>query len=443
MNDPETSNSQRNLYTKAGIVTALVLLMMLPMLMIKSLVRERAERQQEAIDEVSGKWGGAQTVTGPVVSIPYLVYPTKSSQPQRKYIHILPDQLKVNGELLPQKRNRNLFDVVVYNSRVAISGSFSNLLADMPQVPRENILFNEAFVTVGITDLRGIDEQVLLKWNGETKRFDSSVESSDVVTSGISTRVNLLSTNPDTAAPTTYDFAFSLSLKGSQLLHFVPVGKQTDVTFTSPWRDPSFEGTFLPVSREVSKNGFDARWKVQDLNRPFPQRWLNKEARLENASFGINLLMPVDGYMKTHRAIKYAVLFVGLTFLLFFFLELKTNVMIHPLQYALVGLALCLFYMLLLSISEHLGYNAAYTIASLMTIGLIGFYADGVLKERKFSMLVTGTLIILYTFIFTVIQLQDYSLLMGSLGLFFTLAMVMYFSRNVNWYKRDDFVLQR
>ena len=263
-----------------------------------------------------------------------------------------------------------------------------------------------------------------------------------MVPTGISTRVNLLSTNPDQPVQT-YDFAFNLSLRGSQLLHFVPVGKQTDVTFSSPWRDPSFEGKFLPVNRDVNKHGFHARWKVQDLNRSFPQRWVDKQATLYDAAFGVNLLMPVDGYMKTHRAIKYAVLFVGLTFLLFFFLELKTNVMIHPLQYALVGFALTLFYLLLLSISEHLGYNAAYAIASFMTIGLIGFYADGVLKERKFSVLVTGTLIILYLFIFTVIQLQDYSLLMGSLGLFFTLAAVMYFSRTVNWYKRDDMLLQR
>ncbi|HZG00812.1 MAG TPA: cell envelope integrity protein CreD [Chitinophagales bacterium] len=442
MNHTSNPDRQIALYTKAAIVTALVLLMMIPMLMINSLVRERAERQQEATDEVSTKWGGAQTVTGPIVSIPYLHYASKSTTtPQRRYFHILPDKLKVNGELLPEKRNRNLFDVIVYNSSVAVTGSFSNLTMDTPNIPVENILFDEAFVTVGITDLRGIDEQVMLKWNGETKAFLSGVESADVVRSGISTPITLSPNDP--TAPKTYEFAFNLSLKGSQQLHFVPVGKQTDVSFTSPWRDPQFEGSFLPVSREVNKHGFTARWKVQDLNRSFPQRWNDRHTDLSSAAFGINLITPVDGYMKTHRAVKYAVLFVGLTFMLFFFLELKTNLMIHPLQYVLIGLALCLFYLLLLSISEHLGYNAAYTIASLMTIGLIGFYADGVLKERKFSMLVTGTLVILYSFIFTVIQLQDYSLLMGSLGLFFTLAAVMYFSRNINWYKRDELAMQR
>jgi inner membrane protein len=304
----------------------------------------------------------------------------------------------------------------------------------MPLVPRENILFDEAFVTVGLSDLRGLDDQVILKWNNETTPFNPGVETNDITKSGISTRVKLNSETGNDA----YNFSFDIALKGSQTFYISPVGKQTDVKFHSKWVDPSFEGAFLPDDRQVDKNGFNAIWKVQDVNRPFPQRWLGPHQKLSEAAFGVNLLLPVDGYMQTHRAIKYAILFVGLSFLIFFFLELKINIMIHPLQYILIGLALCLFYLLLLSISEHLGYNTAYAIASVMTIGLIGFYSDSVLKQRRFSALVTGTLVILYGFIFTIIQLQDYSLLMGSVGLFFTLAAAMYFSRNINWYRTGE-----
>ena len=207
---------------------------------------------------------------------------------------------------------------------------------------------------------------------------------------------------------------------------------------TSNWNTPSFDGAFLPDKRDINTSGFNASWKILHLNRNYPQSWLNNSFSVNNSAFGINLLLPIDNYTKTDRSIKYAILFIALTFLIFFFLELLNNKSVHPLQYILIGFALCLFYVLLLSISEHINYTLSYIIASVMTIGLITWYSLSILHDKKLSFLVGGNLVLLYSFIFTIIQLEDFSLLMGSIGLFLILALVMYFSKKINWKELTD-----
>ena len=225
-----------------------------------------------------------------------------------------------------------------------------------------------------------------------------------------------------------------LDLKGSQLLYFTPVGKVTDINLHSKWNNPSFNGAFLPDSRDISGKGFTANWNVLQLNRNYPQVWSNNRHKINNSSFGLNLLLPVDNYQKSYRSIKYAVLFIGFTFLVFFFIEVLNKVFIHPIQYILVGISLVVFYTLLLSISEHLKYNIAFIISAISTLILISGYVKAILKSNKLSFLITGILTILYTFIFVIIQLQDYALLIGSIGIFLILGLVMYFSRKIDWY---------
>jgi inner membrane protein len=428
-----TERSKRHIGLKGIVVTLLTVMLLVPAFIINNLVSERRERQYEAFSEISSKWAETQTLTGPIVSIPYVEFVKDNSgyvRKERRYIHILPDQLTVNGNVTPEKRYRGIFEVVVYNARLTFSGSFSNLAARIPSIPQENILFNEAFVSFGISDLRGIKDKIQLKWGDETASFYPGIETSDILKSGINSPLII---RPGDSANAVAAFSFSINLNGSQYLHFTPVGKETDVHITSNWTAPSFDGAFLPDKREVKTTGFTASWKVLHLNRNYPQSWLGSGYLVDNSAFGINMILPVDNYTKTDRSIKYAILIIGLTFVIFFFLELLNNKSIHPLQYILVGFALCIFYILLLSISERLNFNLAYLIASVMTIGLISWYANSILKERKLSMLVGGNLILLYGFLFTIIQLQDYALLMGSLGLFIILAVVMYYSRKIDW----------
>ncbi len=428
-----TEKSKNKITIKGLIVTALIILLLIPTFIINTLIIERQSRQKEAFSEISNKWAKAQTITGPIVSIPYDDYYKESNgavHKIKKHIHILPEELKIKGKLVPEKRYRGIFETVVYTSDIEITGSFSNLNPSFPAIPSKDILFNEAFISLGITDLRGIENNVSFYFNKTNYSFNSGVETTDIFKSGINTQIQL--DNLDSLNHI-YNFSMKLKLRGSQYLYFTPVGKETILSITSNWGTPSFDGAFLPNNRKIESTGFSANWKVLHLNRNYPQSWLNSDFSVDESAFGVLLYVPVDNYTKTDRSIKYAILFIALTFLIFFFLELLNNNSIHPLQYILIGFALCIFYVLLLSISEQLYFNFAYLIASIMTIGLITWYSRSILKDKKLAYLVGGNLIILYGFIFTILQLEDYALLIGSLGLFLILAIVMYFSRKIDW----------
>jgi inner membrane protein len=225
-----------------------------------------------------------------------------------------------------------------------------------------------------------------------------------------------------------------LNINGSESINFIPVGKQTNVDLDSDWANPSFEGSFLPNTRDINETGFNASWKVLHLNRSYPQQWIGTKYNIDESSFGVKLLLPVDHYQKSLRSVKYAIMFISLTFLIFFFTEILNKKRIHPIQYLLVGLGLSVFYTLLVSLSEQINFNLAYLLASLSIITLITAYSYSMLKNIKLTVIVAFVLSVLYTFLFTVIQLQDYSLLLGSIGLFLALAIVMYLSRKVDWY---------
>jgi len=426
-----------NLFFKIGTIVIITLLLLIPTSMITGLIHERESRQNEAISEVSGKWGGHQTISGPILSIPYLKYVKETNRRDssekivtiKEYLHILPTELKINGEVKPQKRNRGIFDIVVYNSDLNLSGTFQSIDFESFDIPLKNIQFDKAEFVVGINDLRGIDQQVNLNWNTQSIPFNPGVSSSDVVYTGINALVNI---NPQDSS--SYTFNLNLDFKGSQMLYFTPVGKITDVNISSKWQDPSFNGAYLPDKKEVSDTGFKANWNILHLNRNFPQSWTNTAYNIENSSFGVDLLLPVDSYQKSYRSIQYAILFVIFTFIVFFFIEVMNKVFIHPIQYILVGVALVVFYTLLLSLSEHLHYNFAFIVSALSTLLLIGGYVKAILKSQKLSLLISGILSILYLFIFVIIQLQDYALLIGSIGIFLILALVMYYSRQIDWY---------
>ncbi|MCX6264428.1 MAG: cell envelope integrity protein CreD [Bacteroidetes bacterium] len=428
---------KNNIYLKLGAIVFITLVLLIPTSMIRSLITEREATQNEAIKEVSSKWAEQQTISGPFVSIPYYRYVKEVSSKDsaekivqvKDYLHILPSQLNISGNINPEKRYRGIYEIVVYNSKLEISGTFNKFdLASLDIQPKD-ISFDKAEFVVGIDDLRGIEEQINLSWNNESISFNPGVSSDDVVKSGINAVVKM-----DPKDSSTYQFKLSLNLKGSQLLYFTPVGKVTDINLSSDWPNPSFNGAFLPDKREISEKGFKANWNVLHLNRNFPQVWTGSQHTISKSSFGIDLILPVDNYQKSYRSIRYAILFIGFTFLVFFFIEVLNKVFIHPVQYILVGVALIVFYTLLLSFSEHMKYNLAFIISAFSTLLLIAGYVKAILKSTQLSLLISGILTVLYTFIFVIIQLQDYALLIGSIGIFIILGLVMYFSRKIDWY---------
>jgi inner membrane protein len=245
-------------------------------------------------------------------------------------------------------------------------------------------------------------------------------------------RVPVTAQAPETGV---YTFAFDLDLNGSQALRFVPLGRETNVQLASTWATPSFDGAFLPDERTVTDDGFSSDWRVLHLNRNYPQQWRGTSVALNESAFGVTLLVPVDQYQKSMRAAKYAILVIALTFLVFFFAEIRNRERVHPFQYILVGLALCLFYTLLLAASEQVAFNLAYVVAGLATIGLVTAYTRSIFASRTLSLLTGGVLLVLYGFVFVILQLQDFALLVGSIGLFVALALTMYLSRNIDWYR--------
>ena len=428
---------KNNIYFKIGTIVLIGLLLLIPTSMIKNLINERESTQIEAIREVSSKWGEEQTLTGPFITIPYTRYVKEFSKKDsvyktvavRAYAHVLPSKLDIKGDITPERRYRGIYEIVVYNSKINISGQFGSLSLSELDIPKKDIKFDKAQFGVGIDDLRGIEEQVELNWNESLCSFNPGVMTKNVVKEGINASIEV-----DDSDSSVYNFSFTLDLKGSQLLYFTPVGKITDINIASTWSNPSFNGSFLPDTRNVSDSGFTANWNVLHLNRNYPQIWKGSSHSIRNSSFGIDLLLPVDNYQKSYRSIKYAILFIVFTFLVFFFIEILNKVYIHPIQYILVGIALVVFYTLLLSLSEHMIYNLAFIVSAISTLVLIAGYVKAILKSNQLTFLISGILLILYTFIFVIIQLQDFALLIGSIGIFIILGLVMYFSRKIDWY---------
>lgn len=426
-----------NIYFKVITIVVITLLLLIPATMIKFLIVERENTQHKAIREVSSKWAEQQTIEGPFVSIPFYKYikETSSKDTVTKYIqvqdfvHIMPENLEIKGDLKPEKRRRGIYEIVVYRSNLKISGNFKPFDFSTFDIKEEDLLIDKAEFVIGINDLRGIENQISLKWNDQNISFNPGVSSNDIVSSGVNALINIELDEKDS-----YNFSLELNLKGSQKLYFTPVGKVTNINIDSEWTNPSFNGAFLPHQREVSNGGFEADWKVLHLNRNYPQIWTGSQFYIDDSAFGIDLLLPVDNYHKSYRTARYAILFIGFTFLVFFFIEVLNRVFIHPIQYILVGFALIVFYTLLLSISEHLNYNLAFAISAISTLLLVFGYVRAILKSKKLSLLIMGILAVLYSFIFVIIQIQDYALLIGSAGIFIILSLVMYFSRKIDWY---------
>lgn len=409
---------------KGLLIGFLILIMLIPTAFLLHLVSERQSRQNEVINEVSSKWGNQQTITGPLIVVPYLNH----TENKRKTAYFLPETLNVNGDMKPEVRHRSLYDVELYRSEMTLTGKFAPITADLVQLSSGDMYWNEARLVMGLGDARGLEDEVILTLNGRKQNMSAGAGDNDFTGESVSSLVT-----DDLKSGLEYNI--HIKAKGSSYLYFVPVGKTTEVALHSNWKDPAFDGQYLPSKTPViTKDGFEAYWKVLQVSRSFPQAWKDANYELSKSAFGVKLLQPTDGYAMTERCVKYAILFIALTFIVFFFMEIMQKVQVHPLQYILVGIALCVFYTLLLSISEYAGFNPAYLIASSATVLLIGIYVWGIFRKFKVALGFTTALAVLYGYIFTLVQLQDYALIFGSIGLFVILAIIMFYSNKIDWY---------
>lgn len=432
--------NRNRIILKSFLIAILSLILLIPAVLIQNLVTERQGRQREAVMEISSKWAGSQTVTGPVIGVPYWVSAAGGAGnagtagntapvSEKKWAYFLPDKLQIQSRIVPEKRYRGIYEVIVYTTELQIRGSYESLHIAELDLSAGQLLWNEAALFFDISDVQGLKDDLVIHLAGK----DLSLVPGKYNTEQFKQSLSAAFPDAQTALQAPLSFSATVQLKGSGHLQFVPIGKETKVDVVSSWSDPSFTGTYLPDVRTVRDSGFTASWKVLYLNRNFPQQWKDSPQQLRDAAFGVNLIVPVDSYLQTTRSVKYAILLILLTFTTFFLIEWIYAKAIHSLQYLLVGFALCLFYTLLLSFSEYIGFNKAYMVASLATIGLISWYVRGILRSGKMSFFVGALLVLLYGFIYTLIQLQDYALLMGSIGLFITLGVVMYFSRKIKW----------
>lgn len=455
--------ARRSVTLKLVIIGVMILFLIIPTVLLEDLIRGRQNLRDSAQEEVAAKWGMDQVIGGPVISVPYWYQvPINDERVQTKegYAHFLPDVIDVDGELSPQERYRGLFVVVLYNTRLRITGNFGALDAAALSVPESSLRWEDALFTIGITDMTGVQSAIDLQLRDTTLSFGPGTVTKDVFQSGASVPIRITGKEDDLS------FAFDLDLNGSSSLYFRPFGKQTNVSVSGGWANPSFDGGFLPNERTVDADGFAAQWEILQLNRNYPQQGVGQFTPPANTRdgygndllglinvtgpntgysasgdlFGLRLLLPVDEYQKTYRSTSYALLFIFITFLTFFFIEVLNRRRVHPIQYLLIGAAIILFYVLLLSISEHLRFDAAYWISCAAVVSLITMYSWFILRNQKLTLLVGGVLLILYVFFYSLLQLQDYALLFGSLGLLLILATIMWLTRNVDWYdfRKDE-----
>lgn len=426
---------QRHSNTLKGVIVLLLtLVLMIPTSMVSGLIYERQSHRNSAIHEVSEKWARTQTITGPILLVPYeITHRNKDGEVTGRtldYLQILPESLETTGNVAPQIKHRGIYEVVLYNADIDIKGSYK--MPDMAAfVPSGGeVLWEKAAFAVGLSDLRGLEAQPAFLWAGKKGTFEPGYPDNFTLgESGVSAPVTV------NAASTRIDFSLQIKMKGSGSLFFTPVGKTNTVQLQSTWADPKFTGAFLPDASDISESGFTANWNVLHMNRSYPQVFdKDMSSAIRSSAFGMDFLLPVDNYAKSERSIKYAILFIGLTFLMVFFMEMRQRSRVHPFQYALIGISLIIFYTLLVSISEHLSFNTAYLIAAGMTTVLIALFAISLFENRKAGLFTGAVLGLLYGFLFVTLQSQDYALLIGSLGLFFILAAIMYFSRRINMY---------
>ncbi len=449
-----TFGKRNNTIIKLLGVGALVLVLLIPLAMITGVLNERLARRNEAVVDITSSWGKEQNVIGPVLGIPFQYrfkavkeVPLAEGRVERREVeetatanaYFLPQLLKINGEVQTQTLHRGIYDAAVFRAQLVLSGKFAPPDFGALKIDSRDMQWKDAFVTIAVNDLRGTREALLLDWGGAKRPLLPGSQVPGYTTGATA------SLGADKPIDNEVEFSIALDFNGSDGIFFVPFGVQNEATLKSNWPDPAFRGAFLPADRSVRPDGFNANWKVSYYGRDYPQQWTSRGGNerfnlqvVTNSRFGAQFLSILDAYRYVERSIKYGVLFLVLVFTTFFLFEVTARQKIHPFQYLMVGAALCLFYLLLLSISEFIGFGWAYLMAAAASTILITWYCRFFLGGGVRTLMIGAGLAGVYTFLYITLRQQDYALLMGAIALFIVLAVVMYVTRKVDWYARDS-----
>lgn len=436
---------------KLIIIGTLALLLWIPLQMEQSVIYERMSYRAQVTQDIASKWTGQQTLSGPMVIIPWQLSYQESQWDEKnqqtiqvgKKRHgqflLLPSQLKSHASISNSTRSRGIYQVPVYQGDLQMSGSFSNAALLKHQQALEQkyqgeLSWEKARLILLISDMRGITAQPEAHWQQQPLQFTagSSLKSA---TQGIHSDIPAWSTS----TLETREFTLKLPLKGMEKLLLTPTGENSEISMQSDWPHPSFTGRHLPESYEISATGFTARWRTSPFSADLSgimDTCINEHyCDLSSQSVGTEFIDPVDMYSQAERSIKYGLLFIAVTFMLFFLFEVLKKLPIHPIQYGMVGLALALFYLLLISLSEHIPFLWAYIIATAACCLLLAIYLSAVLKSAVRGSSFAAGLAALYGLLYMIISAEDFALLMGSVLIFSALALCMLATRRVDWYQ--------
>lgn len=426
------------LFGKGLAIGGLTLVLLMPLGQLRDLLTERSGMREIATVKVAEGWGGTQSIGAPVLTVPIEI---EIDSHGRTIRHVAPYRVlaataEIRGELETAERHVGIYTVPVYQTRLHVAAAYAPASLTLPSTDgaTPKALWSEATLFVPIGDLRGIREIAVARWGQQA--LDLQPAEYDGL-KGVSARVDLT----DLRSGQTRELRLELALAGTRAFRALPLAGVTTVQLRSAWPHPSFDGAFLPASYTVNQQGFDARWQVLELNRGFPQAWSEQQvsgAQLVDAGFGVSLYQPVDIYQRGERALKYAVLFIALTFMSVFLWEHLAGQRIHAMQYLFVGLALCVFYLLLIALSEHLRFAGSYLIAAAAQALLIGIYLGSGLKDGRVGVVVAGALGAVYGLLYLLILSEDYSLLLGATFVFVALAAAMWVTRRTDWYGVGD-----
>ncbi len=434
--------SGRNPILKVLLILGLIVGLLLPLMLVEGLVYERQDRQGEVVREIGDLWGRAQVIAGPILVVPAqrtFVDDEGEEWVEDDSIILLPDDYRLTGSVEPETRQRGIFEAVVYRLDLQIAGSFMLPGGRDWLDPSVTVDWSRARLALGLSDQRSITAAPDLGWDGRDIAMTPGLPqpARNLSAGGMQAALPALQANDfDRAVP----FSLSLSVNGSQSLSFLPLGRDTTASIASAWPHPSFFGSFLPETHEITEDGFTADWATSYFARSYPQIWRSGEVgsarftEIAHSSFGVRFYQPVDAYQQTERSAKYGILFIVFTFTVLFLYEMVAALRIHIFQYGLVGCSLALFYLLLLAFAEQIGFGAAYAVGAAAVVGQIAFYTRAVLQSLPRTTLLAALLAALYGGLYVLMRMEDLSLLIGAVALFAGLTAIMAVTRRIDWY---------
>lgn len=426
-------------------VAILALVLLIPLQMVRSVVLERHQTFNGVVSDIAGAWSGDQKIAGPVLIVPYTEKVSVrdefvTAQGEKKVTQrweirsrravILPDLLTLDGRLVPEVRRRGIYQVQVYSADLEILANFQQLRATIEALTRtdrlEDIVWSDAVVAFGLSEPRGIVEIEGFVVNGNTVQVRPGTTVDDILPRGFHVPIGDLASDQ-------LDVRLPIMIRGSGSLRFLPLGATSRASIRSEWQHPSFVGDVLPAVREITDDGFSAEWTIPLLNRSYPQAWpdyLNVD--INEIEAGVRLFEPVALYDLVTRSVKYGLLFIILTFLTLGLIEFVVATKLSLVQYLLIGVALALFFLILIALAEHMGFATAYLLASATVIVINTLYCVAILPRRSLALAVAAVLSAIYGILYTILRAEDYALLGGTLLLVVALSITMYFTRRMH-----------